>query len=306
MTSENRPSFWRALLRHRRGAFGAGLLLGFLFLALFGTALSPYDPSEFLTTPHQPPNAEFWFGSTGEGKDVLSQTLSGARITLLVGFGVGTVVTLIGATLGITAAYLGGLADDLLSLLINVFLILPGLPLAVVLAAYLPQGPFTIGLVLVVTGWAFNARVLRAQALSLCRRDFVLAAQISGESHVRIVLFEILPNLTSLLFSTFISASIYAIGAQVGLEFLGLGDVSIVTWGTNLYWAANSSALLLSSWWTIVPTGLCVALVGFALALINAAVDDIANPALRSRGTSGSLDRLLTPFRPRAPSEQAR
>ncbi|HTN84478.1 MAG TPA: ABC transporter permease subunit, partial [Sorangium sp.] len=100
----------------------------------------------------------------------------------------------------------------------------------------------------------------------------------------RIIFREILPNMTSLLMSGFIGATIYAIGAQVGLEFLGLGDLSAVTWGTNLYWSSNNAALLTGAWWTIVPTGVCVALVGFALTLINYAIDEISNPRLRAEG----------------------
>jgi len=154
------------------------------------------------------------------------------------------------------------------------------MPDFLVLAAWLPPGPVTILSVLVLTGWAWNARVLRAQTLSLAQRDFVLAAKVSGESSLRIVCAEILPNMLSLMTSSFIGATIYAIGAQVGLEFLGLGDISKVTWGTNLYWASNDSALLLGSWWTFVPTGFCIALLGFGLTLINFGVDEIANPRL--------------------------
>jgi peptide/nickel transport system permease protein len=124
--------------------------------------------------------------------------------------------------------------------------------------------------------------VIRAQTLALRERDFVLAARMSGEGRLRIIVFEILPNMTSLLVSAFIGATVYAIGAQVALEFLGLGDVGAVTWGTNLYWASNDSALLTGSWWTFVPTGACVALVGFALVLVNSAIDELANPRLAS------------------------
>jgi peptide/nickel transport system permease protein len=297
-TMNRARTFVRLLFTRPQATLGVSILLLFVLLALFGPYLVPHDPTEFLARPHQPPTAQFWFGTTGEGKDVFSQTIVGTRISLCVGLGTGLCVTGIGALIGVVAAYVGGVVDDVIHFVINVFLILPGLPLAVVLAAYLPQGPFMLGVVLVISGWAWNARVLRAQALSLRQRDFVLAAIVSGESHLRIVLFEILPNLGSLLFSTFISASIYAIGAQVGLEFLGLGDVSVVTWGTNLYWAQNSSALLLSSWWAIVPTGTCVALLGFALTLLNGAVDELANPALRASRTSSS-GLLLTPVRPR-------
>jgi peptide/nickel transport system permease protein len=87
--------------------------------------------------------------------------------------------------------------------------------------------------------------------------------------------------MTSLLVAQVIGSTIYAIGAQVGLEFLGLGDVSTITWGTNLYWAQNDSALLTGSWWTFVPAGLCVALVGFALTLLNSGFDEITNPRLQ-------------------------
>jgi peptide/nickel transport system permease protein len=162
---------------------------------------------------------------------------------------------------------------------------MPGLPLIVVLAAHLPPSPGTVALVLIVTGWAWGARVFRSQALSLRDRDFVTAAKVGGESPVRIVLFEMLPNMLPLLASAFIGATIYAIGAQVGLEFLGLGDVDRVTWGTNLYWAANDQALNTDSWWLFVPTGLCVALVGLALALVNGAIDELGNPRLRAEDT---------------------
>lgn len=127
------------------------------------------------------------------------------------------------------------------------------MPLAIVIAAYLPSGPFTVALVLVVTGWAWNARVLRAQALALRRADFVAAAIVAGELDIRILMAEILPNMMSVLVAQVIGSTVYAIGAQVGLEFLGLGDVSRVTWGTMLYWAQNDSALLTGSWWTFVP-----------------------------------------------------
>jgi ABC-type dipeptide/oligopeptide/nickel transport system ATPase component len=171
--------------------------------------------------------------------------------------------------------------DDLLSLLTNVFLVLPGLPLAIVLATYLPPGPLSLTAVLAFAGWSWNARVFRSQAISLRQRDFVLAAIVSGESHWRIIVREMLPNMISLVAAAFIGATIYAVGAQVGLEFLGLGDVGAVTWGTNLYWAANDSALMTGSWWIFVPTGLGVALVGFGLTFVNFGIDEFNNPRLR-------------------------
>jgi len=259
----------------------AGMILFglFILIALVGPWLVQ-DPTAFTSIPNQPPTWNNWFGTTGQGQDVFAQTVVGARAALAIGCSTGLLVVLLGAVIGGIAGYLGGRTDDFLSLLINVFLVMPGLPLMVVLAAWLPPGPFTILAVLVLTGWAWHARVLRAQTLALAQRDFVLAAKVTGESSLRIVTAEILPNMLSLMTSSFIGATIYAIGAQVGLEFLGLGDISSVTWGTNLYWASNDSALLLGSWWTFVPTGLCIALLGFGLTLINFGVDEIANPRL--------------------------
>jgi peptide/nickel transport system permease protein len=207
--------------------------------------------------------------------------VAGTRVSLAIGFAVGITVVLVGALIGVTAGYFGGRVDGFLSLLFNVFLVIPGLPLAIVIAAYLPSGPFTLALVLVVTGWAWNARVIRSQTLAMREQDFVSAAVVAGESSFRIVTREILPTMTSLMVAQMIGSTVYAIGAQVGLEFLGLGDVSSVTWGTNLYWAQNDAALLTGAWWTFAPTGLCVALVGFGLTMLNSGFDEISNPRLQ-------------------------
>ncbi|MDP2314699.1 MAG: ABC transporter permease [Pseudomonadota bacterium] len=272
--------------RDLRSALGVAIVAGFALLALVGPLLVG-DPTAYVGAPLEPPSAAFWFGTTGQGQDVFAQTVVGARSTLLVGAIVGFAVVLVGAVVGATAAFFGGIVDSVLSLVVNVSLVMPGLPLIVVIAAFLPPGPVTMAVVLALTGWPWHARVVRAQVASLRRRDFVAAAQISGESAWRIVLVELLPNLAALLGSSFIGATLYAVGAQVGLEFLGLGDLSAVTWGTNLYWATNDSALLTGSWWTFVPTGLGVATLGFGLALLGFALDERANPRLAARAATG-------------------
>ncbi len=269
-----------AVLRDRKAAVGAVILATFALVAVVGPFLVG-DPSALVAVPLQPPSAAHWLGTTGQGQDVLAQTVVGTRVSLLIGFAVGIVVVLVGSLVGVTAGYFGGRVDGILSLLFNVFLVIPGLPLAIVMAAYLPSGPLTVAAVLIFTGWAWNARVVRGQTLALRRRDFVAASLVSGESSLRIITREILPNMTSLLVAQVIGSSVYAIGALVGLEFLGLGDVSSVTWGTNLYWASNDSALLTGAWWTYVPTGLCVALVGFGLVMLNSGFDEITNPRLQ-------------------------
>ena len=273
-------AWWGAIRRDRKATSGAVLLAFFVLVGIVGPWLVG-DPQALVGIPLQPPSLQHWLGTTGQGQDVLAQLVVGTRVSLAIGFAVGLAVVLVGALVGVTAGYFGGRVDGLLSLLFNVFLVLPGLPLAIVIAAYLPSGPLTLGLVLIVTGWAWNARVLRSQALSQRQRDFVAAAIVTGESDFRIITREILPTLTSLLVAQVIGSTVYAIGAQVGLEFLGLGDVSAVTWGTNLYWAQNDSALLTGAWWTFAPTGLCVALVGFGLTMLNSGFDEITNPRLQ-------------------------
>jgi peptide/nickel transport system permease protein len=291
----------RALKRDRRALVGVAMLLGFAAVSLLGP-LFIADASAIVDVPLSPPSWSHWFGTTGQGQDVLAQTIVGARMTLGIGLLVGVLVTMIGALIGVSAGYFGGPVDDLASVGTNVFLVIPGLPLALVLAAYLPPGPVSLTVVLVAAGWAWGARVFRAEALSLRKKDFIAASQMAGEGHLRIIVFELLPNMASLVASSFIGTTLYAIGAQVGLEFLGLGDLGAVTWGTNLYWASNDSALLTGAWWTFVPTGACVALVGFALALVNFALDEVTNPRLRVPRRARRLPEQLPPARTPGPA----
>lgn len=278
---ESTLSIWVAAIRRdRKATIGAVILAVFVLVGAVGPFLVA-DPDAAVSVPLQGPSSEHWLGTTGQGQDVLAQLVVGTRASLAIGFGVGFIVVMLGGIIGVTAGYFGGRVDSLLTLLFNVFLVVPGLPLAIIIAAYLPSGPLTIGLVLVVTGWAWNARVIRAQTLAQRRREFVSAAIVSGESSARIISREILPTMTSLMVAQIIGSTVYAIGAQVGLEYLGLGDVSTFTWGTNLYWAQNDSALLTGAWWTFVPTGLCVALVGFGLTMLNSGFDEVTNPRLK-------------------------
>jgi len=269
------------IMSNQKAFTGSFIILIFALIAIF-LPFFIQSPTDFLGTPLSPPSSEYIFGTNGQGQDVFAQTICGARQTLLIGFSAGILVVIIGALIGGTAGFYGGRTDDILSLLINIFLVMPGLPLMVILASWLPPTPGTLLGVLVLTGWSWNARVIRSQMMTFRNRDFVSAAIVSGESNIRIIIVEIMPRMLSLLASSFIGASIYAIGAQVGLEFLGLGDVSTVTWGTNLYWASNDLALLTESWWTFVPTGLSIAIVSFALTLINFGIDEVSNPRLIS------------------------
>ena len=183
---------------------------------------------------------------------------------------------------GVTAAYRGGLIDGVLSLITDVLLVIPILPLIIVIAAYLRSAGLTdIIIVLGALGWSYGARQLRVQALSLRNRDFLTAAVVRGERNSYIVVAEILPTMTSLIAATFLGSAVFAVLTAAGLQFIGLGDPGAQSWGTMLYWAQNNEALGAGMpLWAIMP-GVCIALLGGAFAFLNYAFDEISNPALR-------------------------
>jgi peptide/nickel transport system permease protein len=187
----------------------------------------------------------------------------------------------------VTAGFLGGVADEVLSSLSNIFLVIPALPLIIIIASQLPSATnWLIALVLAVTGWAWGARILRAQTLSLRRRDFIEAARASGERTWRIVWFETLPNLTAIIAASFVSTVTFAVLSQTTLAFIGVTSISDWSWGTVLYWAQANQALARGAWWWFVPAGLLIALLGMALTLVNFGIDEFVNPRLRLAGLS--------------------
>ncbi len=286
-------SLYESFGKARRQALGSiPVLVGVVILAILigSTALArwiaPYHPTRATGGINEFPSLAHPFGTTGQGQDVLSQFLYGGQNTLWIAFTIAALTTLLALIVALTSAYFRGWIDDVLTLVTNVFLVIPSLPLIVVLAAFLPPGPLTMIMVLTITGWAFGARLFRSQALSLREREFIAAAEDVGERRWRIVAVELLPNMGSVVAAYFVNQVIFAITAQASLEFLGLGDGGQVTWGSMLFWAQNTSALIRGAWWTFVVPGMAIALTAFSLALINNAVDELGNPRLRA-------DRLL-------------
>ena len=274
----------RVHLPHSRKArLGWSILIFFALLAVLGPSLAPYDPSQNTPNMLAHPSWSHWLGTTQNGQDVLSQLLVGTRPSLLVGFGAAAAATLIAIVVGIGSGYFSGLGGETLSGVTSIFLVLPALPLAIVLTGYLPsKGSIAVALVITLTGWAWGARSLRAQTLSLRRRDFITAARLAGEPAWRVIAFEILPNQTPIIASSFIFTVVYAIIMQASLAFLGLADITQWSWGVMLYWSQNFEAFSSGAWWWYVPPGLCIALIGTSLSLINFGIDEQINPRLRS------------------------
>lgn len=286
-TRGRRSGFLSIITSNPKIAIGVGVVAFFVLIALAAPLLTPYNPNASVVTGSLPPSRAHILGTSGLGQDMFAQIVYGARVSLVIGFLAAIGSTALQVFFGLTSAYFGGIIDDVLSLIINVFLVLPGLPLAIVLAALASsadaanKNEFVIALVLLFTSWSYGARVLRAQTLSLKEREFVAAARASGESSRRIIFAEILPNEIALVASTFIGTFVYAIGAEVALEFLGLGDTSKASWGVILYWAQINAALIVGKWWQFVPAGLCVAVLCAGLTFINFGIDELANPRLR-------------------------
>src|SRR6478752_2351605 len=272
----------KALVSNRKALIGTVVLGIFTFVAIFAPVLAPYDPQALQFEPILKPSWQHLLGTTGNGQDIFSQLLWSTRESLLLAVVAGIFATVIAVVIGVSAAYLGGVSDHVLNLFTDVFLVIPTLPLMIVVAAYANSGGVAILIaVIVITGWSYGARQLRSQALSLRNREFLEAARVRGERSIYIIVFEVLPNMTSLIVAIFLGAALYAVLAAAGLQFIGLGDTNALSWGTMLYWAQANGALLAGSpIWVLAP-GICIALLGAAFALLNYAFDEIGNPALR-------------------------
>lgn len=273
------------------GIIGTTIVAVIVVMCLAAPLLTQYDPNKRVARGHQPPSVEHVMGSTRAGKDVWSQALYGGRVSLMVAFTAATVTSIIALAVGVSSGYFGGRTDEVMMAITNVMLVFPQLPLLIILAAFLGNvGPFIIALILGLTSWPWGARVMRSQTLAIRNKEFITAAEIMGESKWRIIVVEIMPNLISLAAGMFVGTALYAIGAQAGLEFLGLGDSTVVSWGTMLYWAQSSAAFLVGAWWDFIVPGTFIALVGGGLALINISIDQVSNPKLR---TGGYMKRYL-------------
>ncbi|MFI5274066.1 MAG: ABC transporter permease [Ktedonobacterales bacterium] len=274
--------FWRLITTNRKVALGSGIVGFFVLVALFGPLFVRQDPLRYTLDLVAPPSAAHWLGTNQGGQDVFSQLVVGTRSSVFWALLTGLVVVVISVTVGLLSGYLGGKVDDGFSLLTNVFLVIPSFPLAIVAVEYFSRTTLTIAVVVALTNWPWGARVLRAQTLSMRHREFVTAARAGGEPVRRIVFFEIFPNELSIVAASFITTTIQVLLAVAGLEFLGFGDSTAVSWGTMLYSAYNGSALFQSAWWWFAPPGICIALFGAGLALLNFGIDEIADPRLRT------------------------
>lgn len=273
------------ILSNTKAKIGAMVLLIFISVAIFAPLIAPYSPTVTTFGTQLGPSASHWLGTTRNGQDILSQLIWGTRQPLAIALLTGIAATVLAVVVGIFSGLVGGIWDDGLMMLTNIVLILPGLVLVIVISSYLANANnVLISLVIALTSWPWGARVLRAQTINLKNEDFVLASRAIGEPISYIAFGEILPNMISLVAANFFFTCLYAVVTASSLQFLGLGNINTVSWGSMLYWANNSEALITGAWWWFIPPGIAIGVLGAAFALLNFGIDEVTNPRLSKGG----------------------
>ena len=269
------------VLESKRGRFSLAIIGLFVFIAIFGSLLAPYDPYASSTDVLAPPSREHLLGTTEVGGDVLSQLLVGARVSIVVGFAAAVISAVLGAAVGLIGGYFGGLTDKSLDAFENWFLVIPQLPLMVVLARLLNPSLGVLILVIGLTSWAGTGRIVRSQVLTLKERAFVERARALGASDWHIIRRHILPNALPLIFANTVLIVAVAILAEAGLSFLGLGDPSNISWGTMIENGFSAGAPSAGAWWYLIPPGLCITVLVFAIGLLGYVWEQHINPRLQ-------------------------
>lgn len=264
---------------------GLILILIVLILTLGANLFTPYGPMQtFDGLWRAAPSVDHILGTTQAGKDVWTQTLYGGRVSILVGIFAGLIAVVLSLIVGIIAGYFGGTTDNVITTGINIIMVIPQTVLLLIIASMIGKiSPLAIGVIIGITSWPWGARVYRAQTMSLRNREFVKSAETLGESKIRILFVEIMPNMLSMITTGFIGTVIYAIMAQSFIEFIGFGDRMSVTWGQMLNNAQSTGALNSGVWWEILGPSTFVILFGAGLTLINFSIDEISNPKLRAQ-----------------------
>ena len=274
-------NFWRIFRANKLGIIGVVILAFFIVIAIFCPVFSPYDPEVTVGGLLAPPSPAYIFGTDQIGRDILSRVLYGTRMSLLVGITAAAIAVFIGASVGLVSGYFGKIHGEVLMRVTDMFLVMPGLPLMIVLAALLGRSLFIIMLVIGLTSWPYMARIIRSEVLSIKKRPFVERAISIGCSDFYLIRKHILPNVLPLVTANAILIVPGAIMSEATLSFIGMGDPTAITWGTLLSSAFNNHAIILRLWYWFIPPGLAIVLLCLSFALIGHVADEVLNPRLR-------------------------
>lgn len=266
-------------------SIGLSLIIIMLILTFGAGLFTSHDPlHRYKDEYHSPPSQEHILGTTRLGRDVFAQTLYGGRTSIAVGAFAGFIAVSLSLAIGVTAGYFGGIVDNIISTIINVVMVIPQVVLLLIIASMLGgSSPILIASLIGFTSWPFGARIIRAQTMSIRSREFIYSAETLGETKLRRLFVEIIPNMFSMISSAFVGTVIYAIMAQAFLEFIGFGDPLSVTWGTMLHNAQNTGALSSGIWWEVLGPSAAIIILGAGLTLINFSIDEVSNPKLRAQ-----------------------
>ncbi|MBU0684856.1 MAG: ABC transporter permease [Thermoplasmatota archaeon] len=279
---------WRLFRTNSAGMIGLGMLVAFVTMSLVAPLLATHDGPLSLkwaevNPQYASPSLEFPFGTDYYGRDVWSLTLWGSRASLIVGMLASLISIVLGTSVGLGAGYFGKIADEVLMRLTDFFLVIPWFPLMIVFVMLFGQTFENVIIAIGITSWPSTARIVRAQVLSVKERAFVERARAVGAGNGRIIWKHILPNVFPLIFANTVLLIANSIFSESFLDFFGLGDPTVISWGTMLESAYEYQAFSSFAWWTILAPGLCIILLIMAFYLIGDALDEVLNPKLRRR-----------------------
>lgn len=270
----------KAITESSMGKSGLIILLIMILMAALAPLISFYDPLVQSTASFLPPSCQNWLGTNHVGQDIWSQLVYGARTSLLVGFGVGIFSTLLAISFGTSAAIIGGLYSKIIMRLVDAFIVLPTFIVLILVTAYVKPGVLVLTLLLSLLMWQDGARILRAQVLSLKRREHINAVRAFGGGGFYITCRHILPDLSPIIMVDFIHGVRRAIFIEAGLAFLGISNPYIVSWGTMMREAMSFSYLRVWQWW-LLPVGAALSLTIIGLTFISHAAEPVIEPRLR-------------------------
>jgi len=275
--------FWNLYKTKKAGLVGLAVLLVLCAFAAFPNVFSPYSPTRSggIASFMSPPSWSHPFGTDDAGQDVLSEVIWGARGSLLIGSFATFIAILIGASVGLLSGFYGGVKGEFLMRVTDIFLVLPALPLMIILAAVLTPSLWNVALVIGITGWTGTARIVRSAVISLRERTYVYRARAVGCTDRRIVLQHILPDVVPLIFANAVIVAAFAVASEAFLSFLGLGDLSTISWGSMLYFAFNMGAFTAGAYWYFLPPGLLIVTTILAFTGVGYGLDEVLNPRLR-------------------------
>lgn len=277
----------RILLSSPGPAAGLSILVFLTALALLADVVSPYNPYETVSRPLQPPSDRHWLGTDDLGRDLLSQLIHSARLSLLVGFVSAAVATIMGSLVGMVSGYYGGRVDEVLMRFTDLWLAFPNLLLAillvVLLAPHAGNSVLPVVIAIAIGSWPSAARLVRSVVISLKQSPYVESARAIGASSARIMFRHILPNTTSIMTIEVVTLTGNAMLTEASLSFLGLGDPRAMSWGMMLHYALARNAIYLGMWWWFLPPGLMISIAVLGVILLSTGLEEFFNPRLRRR-----------------------